>query len=222
MGWLSSIGSVFSGIGGLVGRIFGSKEQREKNTSQEVQLSKEALIAEFQSSASRKDFFTVFVDGLNRLVRPTFSYGVIAFFVWVVIDPVQFTIAMQALALVPSFMYGIFLTIIGFWFGGRIVEKYADAKLQFPTNAQLQEVLNNQKLILEQTQQKEKELDDHIITSATIATPNPVINQVVSDYNNHQSVVNTTHRYTMEPIYEADEQHLRPENSTYKRTINLP
>lgn len=183
MSWLSSISDLFSGVGNIVGKIFGSKEQREKDSSAEIQLSKQTVIAELQASSNRKDFFTVFVDGLNRLVRPTFSYGVIGFFAWVVIDPVQFTISMQALALVPTFMYGIFLTIIGFWFGGRIVEKYADAKLQFPTNSQLQEVLKNQQAILERTQEKEKEVEDHILTAAAIATPNSVINETVQEYS---------------------------------------
>ena len=115
MSILDSISGIFKGIGGIVGRIFGSKEQRDKDSSQEIQLSKEIMLAEYQASANRRDFFTVFVDGLNRLVRPTFSYGTIAFFVWAVFDPIQFTISMQALSLVPDFMYGIFLTIIGFW-----------------------------------------------------------------------------------------------------------
>lgn len=197
MSILDSISGIFKGIGGLVGRIFGSKEQRDKDSSQEIQLSKEIMLAEYQASANRRDFFTVFVDGLNRLVRPTFSYGTIAFFVWAVFDPIQFTISMQALSLVPDFMYGIFLTIIGFWFGGRIVEKYAESKLQIPTESQLNQVLQKQREILERTEKKEREVEDHIIVASTVASSNPVIVEAV---RRKQGIV------TMQPISDSDER----------------
>lgn len=197
MSILDSISGIFKGIGGIVGRIFGSKEQRDKDSSQEIQLSKEIMLAEYQASANRKDFFTVFVDGLNRLVRPTFSYGTIAFFVWAVFDPIQFTISMQALSLVPDFMYGIFLTIIGFWFGGRIVEKYAESKLQIPTESQLNQVLQKQREILERTEKKEREVEDHIIVASTVASSNPVIVEAV---RRKQGIV------TMQPISDSDER----------------
>lgn len=148
MGILDSIAGIFNGAGRLWGSIFGSKETTEKNISREKTTAQEALVEEARSSMRRTDFFTVFVEGMNRLVRPTFSYGTAAFFVWAVYDPINFTISMQALALVPDFMYGIFLTIVGFWFGGRIVEKYADAKLRGPSAEQLQEVLENQRRIM--------------------------------------------------------------------------
>lgn len=203
MGILSAISGIFRGIGGIVGRVFGSKEQRDKDASEEIQLSKEIMLEEYRASANRKDFFTVFVDGLNRLVRPTFSYATIAFFVWVVIDPVQFTVSMQALALVPDFMYGIFLTIVGFWFGGRIVEKYAERKMQIPTDSQLNQVLQNQKEILERTERKERELDDHILTAATVASENPVVVEVVKAKAANQPPRKIV---TMEPVYDDDEK----------------
>lgn len=201
MGILDSISGIFRGIGGIVGRIFGSKEQRDRDTSEEVQLSKEIMLAEYRASANRKDFLTVFVDGLNRLVRPTFSYGTIAFFVWVVLDPVQFTVSMQALALVPDFMYAIFLTIIGFWFGGRLVEKYAESKLQIPTDSQLNQVLQKQREILERTERREREVEDHIITAATVASPNSVIVEAVKQKQQQRRGV-----VTMEPIPDPDER----------------
>lgn len=142
------IGGIISGVGKLWGSIFGSKETTEKNTSKEKTMAQQIAVADAMGSARRTDFFTAFVDGINRLVRPTFSYGVIAYFAWATFDPIGFSVSMQALALIPDFMYGIFLTIVGFWFGGRILEKYADRRLQGPTAAQLQEVLDNQKKIL--------------------------------------------------------------------------
>lgn len=193
------IGGIIGGIGKLWGSIFGSKETTEKNTSREKTTAQEALIEEARSSTRRTDFFTVFVEGMNRLVRPTFSYGTVAFFVWAVIDPVNFTVSMQALALVPDFMYGIFLTIAGFWFGGRILEKYADRRLQGPTAAQLQEVLDNQKKILAASGRPVPE-----VRYVPLSSENSTV--VISGA---PDIVNNKPRYTMEPIYEADEK--RPE-----------
>jgi hypothetical protein len=191
------IGGIIGGIGKLWGSIFGSKETTEKNTSREKTTAQEALIEEAKSSVRRTDFFTVFVEGINRLVRPTFSYGTVAFFVWAVVDPINFTVSMQALALVPDFMYGIFLTIVGFWFGGRILEKYADRRLQGPTAAQLQEVLDNQKKILN--------------ANGMQVTYTPPAHRVL--LRDEPVVVNQPPpqkpKYTMEPIYEEDEK--RPE-----------
>ena len=142
------IGGIISGVSHLWGSIFGSKETTEKDTSKEKTMAQQIAVADAMGSARRTDFFSAFVDGINRLVRPTFSYGVIAYFVWAVWDPIGFSVSMQALALVPDFMYGIFLTIVGFWFGGRILEKYADARLKGPSAELLNEVLANQKKIL--------------------------------------------------------------------------
>jgi hypothetical protein len=215
MGFFSSIAGVFRGIGGIVGRVFGSKEQRDKDSSEEIQLSKEIMIEEYRASANRKDFFTVFVDGLNRLVRPTFSYSTIAFFVWAVVDPVQFTVSMQALALVPDFMYGIFLTIVGFWFGGRILEKYADSKLRIPTNIELQEVLKKQDEILNKTVKKEKEIIDRAIVASVVASSNPVIEQVVREKNLRNPGTTIINQETKN-IEES------PEKPIYTRSLRIP
>lgn len=202
MDWLSGL---VNGIGGIIGRIFGSKENREKiegqlkhDVSSEFQINQEAIIAELKASARRTDFFTVFVDGINRLVRPIYSYGVVAFFVWVVVDPVGFTVSMAALELVPNFMYGIFLTIVTFWFGGRILERYADRKLEGPTSKQLQDVLASQKEIQRQNGRLIEKTEENVATAISVAQPNPVVNQIVKG------------KYTMEPVYEEDEQHLKP------------
>jgi len=191
------IGGIISGVGKLWGSIFGSKETTEKDTSKEKTMAQQIAVADAMGSARRTDFFTAFVDGINRLVRPTFSYGMIAYFAWAVFDPVGFSVSMQALALIPDFMYGIFLTIVGFWFGGRILEKYADKRLAGPTAAQLQEVLDNQKKILaghgsSVIVNKSVTAPAHTVTVPASSTPRPHV--------------------TMEPIYEDDEK--RPPKTT--------
>ena len=80
------IGGIFSGVSSLWGAIFGSKKQTEQDTSREKTTAQQALVEEARSTIRRTDFFTVFVEGINRLVRPTFSYGTVAFFVWACAD----------------------------------------------------------------------------------------------------------------------------------------
>lgn len=211
MGILDSIAGIFNGAGRLWGSIFGSKETTEKNISREKTTAQEALVEEARSTMRRTDFFTVFVEGINRLVRPTFSYGTVAFFVWAVYDPINFTISMQALALVPDFMYGIFLTIVGFWFGGRIVEKYADAKLRGPSAEQLQEVLENQRRIM----------NGNYSTSTTTTTVSPqsrqktvVIKQTAPTIRNPEpAVVEPKAEIVNEPVPNKPKPSLRNPNS---------
>jgi hypothetical protein len=188
------IGGIISGVGRLWGSIFGSKETTEKDTSKEKTMAQQIAIADAMGAARRTDFFTAFVDGLNRLVRPTFSYGVIAYFVWATVDPVGFTVSMQALAIIPDFMYGIFLTIVGFWFGGRILEKYADAKLKGPSAELLNEVLSNQKKILAGH-------GGSVIVNKSVDVPND---------KPKASAPVVRHNVTMEPIYEDDEKRPTP------------
>ena len=64
------IGGIFDGVGRLWGAIFGSKSQTEQDVSREKTTAQQALVEEARSTARRTDFFTVFVEGLNRLIRP--------------------------------------------------------------------------------------------------------------------------------------------------------
>lgn len=191
------IGAIFSGASRLWGSIFGSKETTEKDKSKEITMAQQIAVADAMGSARRTDFFTAFVDGINRLVRPTFSYGVIAYFAWATFDPVGFSVSMQALALIPDFMYGIFLTIVGFWFGGRILEKYADKRLAGPTAAQLQEVLDNQKKILANH-------GSSVIVNRSVSPAHTVTVPAGAPLPRPHA--------TMEPIYEDDEK--RPLKTT--------
>jgi hypothetical protein len=47
----------------------------------------------------------------------------VALFIWACVDPVEFTMTVQALGVIPELLWYIMMTIIGFWFGGRILEK---------------------------------------------------------------------------------------------------
>jgi len=115
------------GLNSLAKTFFGDKAARETNFHNEQMSIQEGYQAEF-NAPEKQNWFNILVDGANRLVRPLFTYGIIAMFIWASIDPVSFVVSIQALAVVPELMWYIMLTIVAFWFGGRILEK-APAKI---------------------------------------------------------------------------------------------
>jgi hypothetical protein len=66
------------------------------------------------------------VDGLNRLVRPVITFGLLGILPAVVIWPEGAAIAFAALALLPAGYWALVTVIIGFYFGGRMQLKAQD------------------------------------------------------------------------------------------------
>ena len=60
------------------------------------------------------------VDGLNRLVRPVITFGLLGILPAVVIWPEGAAVAFAALALLPAGYWALVTVIIGFYFGGRM------------------------------------------------------------------------------------------------------
>ena len=66
------------------------------------------------------------VDGLNRLVRPVITFGLLGILPAVVIWPEGAAVAFAALALLPAGYWALVTVIIGFYFGGRMQLKAQD------------------------------------------------------------------------------------------------
>ena len=115
-------GGFIGKLGDLAKVFFGDKSQRDASMSAEMRAVQEAYKAEFLAP-ERIGWWASFIDGINRMVRPFFTFGIVALFLWAVINPVRFQISMVALQAVPDLLWYIFLTVIGFWFGGRLIEK---------------------------------------------------------------------------------------------------
>jgi hypothetical protein len=169
MGILSSLlsGSI-SGILGSVGdvaKVFvGSKQERDKAIAEEMKALQESYKAELLTP-ERIGYWASFVDGLNRLVRPFFTFGTIALFIWAVVDTVAFTQSMVALQAVPDALWYLIYTIVGFWFGGRLLERA-------PTS--VKPLSSNQVAAILLTQKKLGEIDNPVP-----AVPSPVSEVVV-------------------------------------------
>jgi hypothetical protein len=70
-----------------------------------------------------KTWWDSLVDGLNRLPRPMITFSIIGIFLWALVDPLGFVIYMDAMHVVPDELWLMWLTIVAFWFGGRLVSQ---------------------------------------------------------------------------------------------------
>ena len=116
------LGSILGGANNLAKTVFGDKAAKEAAIHEEQMQIQKGYQAEFLAP-EKHGWFNHLVDGANRLVRPLFTYGIVALFVWACVDPVEFTMTVQALGVIPELLWYIMMTIIGFWFGGRLLEK---------------------------------------------------------------------------------------------------
>ena len=81
---------------------------------------------EFQGVRTSR--FDQFIDGLNRLPRPTMALGVIGLFVSAMIDPQWFALRMQGIALVPDPLWWLLGAVVTFYFGARYQVKSSQIK----------------------------------------------------------------------------------------------
>ncbi len=130
MGALSTIGAALGGAVEVAKVVFGDKSKRDEYRHLEQASLNEAYGKEFSYQASNRNWFDAFMDGLNRLPRPVITFGVLWLFVIAVRDPAYFADVMRAMQLVPEMLWWLVLTIIAFFFGGRMIDKVRLPKVQ--------------------------------------------------------------------------------------------
>ena len=138
MHWLLQLlgGGLFEKIDDLVKTIFGDKEARNSAIASEQQAVIAALAAEFQR-ATKPRFIDSLADGLNRLPRPLIAFAVIGVLIYAPIDPIGFSLAMQAYSLVPEWLALLFGQIILLYFGGRMLDKW-NGRMKAPSLSEVQ------------------------------------------------------------------------------------
>lgn len=67
----------------------------------------------------RPGLFDRFVNGLNRLPRPTLAFGIVGLFVYAMVDPVGFAQRMVGLGYVPEPLWWLLGAVVSFYFGAR-------------------------------------------------------------------------------------------------------
>ncbi len=89
--------------------------------------------AEF--SQSPVGWFDRFVNGINRLPRPSLAMGTLGLFVYAMVSPAHFATRMQGLALVPDQMWWLLGAIVSFYFGAREMHHIRGNRARPPTVA---------------------------------------------------------------------------------------
>lgn len=139
------------GILGQVGDFFkiflGSKSERDAAIAEEVKAVQSAYMTEL-NAAEKVGWWPSLIDGINRLVRPFFTFGAVALLIWPVLDPVQFQIAMSAASTIPEQLWYLVYTVVGFWFGGRLLER-APTRVKALTATEVSALLLAQKKLAE-------------------------------------------------------------------------
>ena len=114
-------GGLLGSVGDLWTKIFGDKGAMQAAAADDMAALRVQYAAE-ATGPERLGLWNSMVDGLNRLVRPLFTFGTLALFIWAVRDPIDFAVARTALQAVPEALWIIMGSIVVFWFGGRALE----------------------------------------------------------------------------------------------------
>lgn len=122
-GLLKGVGGIMNAGKGIYTAIAGDKGAEQQALHAEQMSVHSAYQMEWAAQMGKTGLINSLVNAANRLVRPLYTYGVIALFVWCAVDPVEFTMFVQALSVMPELMWYVLLTITAFWFGGRLLEK---------------------------------------------------------------------------------------------------
>lgn len=121
MNWIfDGIKSIITGGNNVVKTLVGSKQERDKQSHDEFTQVQNSYQSEYTNTGG---FFNSLVDGINRLVRPIYTFGTISLFIWAVRDAEGFKTAMAALNSVPEELWMIMGTITFFWFGSKSIFK---------------------------------------------------------------------------------------------------
>jgi len=170
MGLLKFLTSgVLGSVNSLAKTFVGDKSARETGFHQEQMSVQQGYQAEFLAP-EKTGWFNQFVDGYNRLIRPFCTTGIIALIIWACVDPIEFSLTIQALALIPELMWYIIMTIIAFWFGGRILEK-APKSIK---RQELQQIKETAKSVIEEREDYWK--DKYLVSDERVST-NKVVSQ---------------------------------------------
>lgn len=125
----NSAEGIGNAVSAVVGTIWGNKSEKDAAIHKETMAVHDehmAVLAQFAAEFAGRPpttWWDSFVDGLNRLPRPMITFSIIGIFVWAFYDPMGFIEYMGAMEVVPDELWLMWLTIIAFWFGGRLVSQ---------------------------------------------------------------------------------------------------
>ncbi len=113
-GGVRAVGEAVTGVAEV---FVGNRAEREAAEHSAFAATLEQYGTEF--GQDRGGWFDGFVNGLNRLPRPTLALGTLGLFVYAMAEPAGFSVRMQGLALVPEPLWWLLGAIVSFYFGAR-------------------------------------------------------------------------------------------------------
>ncbi len=121
IGKILGIGNSAEKIGGAVERVaevfIPNRTKTEDYIYKHQQASLEQLASEYRLPAN--GWFDQFVNGLNRLPRPTLELSTVWLFACAMKDPIGFTHRMNGLDAIPDPLWWLLGAIVSFYFGAR-------------------------------------------------------------------------------------------------------
>lgn len=176
MGLLNLIpGGIGKAVKSVASVFTPNKEAQAQRDSEARASSMAQFAAEFNVHANRT-WFDSLVDGLNRLVRPVTVAHIYAFFWIAILNQDLMLKTMQSLVLVPEMMWAIMLTVVGFYFGSRHIEKKKSMEIsqkQFESAVKISELRKNNADNVTATE----------YIKAIADTEKPLPNRVIDEWN---------------------------------------
>lgn len=124
--WAAILSAVLSNLGGvkdLASVVLGNKAENDKAGSDGQSEVWKEHGSEFSYGAQKRTWWDAFWDGVNRMPRPLMTFGTLMLFWWCARDPKGFSESMVALQKMPEMGWWLILSIQGFWFGHKIIDK---------------------------------------------------------------------------------------------------
>ena len=108
---------ILGGVAEVARVVKGDRAARDRQAHDEFSGALAQFRAEF--GGPRLTWWDSLIDGLNRLPRPAFAFGVIGGLGFAASDPVGFTAIMTAMAVIPDQLWILVGLVVSFFFGAR-------------------------------------------------------------------------------------------------------
>lgn len=180
MAWWNFLGGAGKAISNVAGVFLPNAEARSRRDHERAIATSAQYAAEFRYVENRNAFDSL-VDGINRLVRPTIVYGVIALFVFAYVDPIEFQIMMESIGAIPEPLWYIMGAIVGFYFGSRELHKHRDTKKGLAAGKAAFD--ERQRRIDELRHAKDTTVTEQTYQAAMADNSKPLTNAVILEWN---------------------------------------
>lgn len=187
MNWLlnlfaGGIGQTVQGVSRGIATFTGDKVQREASVHDEQMTAMNQMASEFQYRGDRT-WFDSLIDGLNRLPRPVIAFGTIGLFVWCIVDPSEFTVAMLALGVMPEWLAIVIAQVILLYMGGRMLNDWKMGKAASADQVRQVLSLQNEVRAIKGAGKDSSPIPEDQFDSEMRNTAKPMSNAAIQEWN---------------------------------------